>query len=78
VECQLRSGEILTETVDIWDRSANLADEDVQRKFRDIAGRVLPAAQVEQVIALVSDCDRLDTVEPLVAAACLPTKEVPR
>jgi 2-methylcitrate dehydratase PrpD len=74
VECRLRSGEVRTETVDIWDRSANLADEDVQRKFRDVAGRVLPAAQVERVIALVSDCDRLDTVDSLVAAACLPSQ----
>jgi 2-methylcitrate dehydratase PrpD len=72
LECRLRSGELLVETVDIWHQSANLSDAEVQRKFSDIAGRVLPQDQVDRVIELVADCEHLDTLAALVTAMCLP------
>jgi 2-methylcitrate dehydratase PrpD len=45
------------------------ADAALRAKFRALAGRVLPAAQVERLAAAVADLPRADTVRTLLEAA---------
>jgi 2-methylcitrate dehydratase PrpD len=71
VEVKLKSGEVVTGDAEIWSISANLSDEQVMDKFRDIAGRVLPRDQVERAIEKVFTIDGNTTVEELVRSCCL-------
>jgi hypothetical protein len=71
VEVRLRSGEVLAADSEIWSTSANLGDEDVAQKFRDVAGRVLPRDRVETVIDRAFAIERGTSLEELVRAACL-------
>jgi 2-methylcitrate dehydratase PrpD len=71
VEIRLTSGEVVTGDAEIWSVSANLDDEQVMAKFRDVAGRVLPRDQVENVIEKVFTLDGRTTVDELVRSACL-------
>jgi 2-methylcitrate dehydratase PrpD len=71
VDIRLRSGEVVSGDAEIWSVSANLSDQQVQDKFRDVAGRVLPGDQVERVIEKVFTIDGRTTVDELVRSACL-------
>jgi 2-methylcitrate dehydratase PrpD len=71
VDIRLKSGEVVSGDAEIWSVSANLSDQQVCDKFRDVAGRVLPADQVERVVDRVFTIDGRATVEELVRAACL-------
>jgi 2-methylcitrate dehydratase PrpD len=71
VDIQLQSGEVISGNAEIWSLSANLSDLQVQDKFRDVAGRVLPRDQIEQVIDKVFSIDGRTTVDELVRSACL-------
>jgi 2-methylcitrate dehydratase PrpD len=71
VEMKLRSGEVVTGDAEIWSVSANVSDDDVAQKFRDVAGRVLPNDWVGNLIDKVFSIDGRTTVGELVRAACL-------
>jgi 2-methylcitrate dehydratase PrpD len=71
VDIRLKSGETVSGEAEIWSVSANLSDEQLQDKFRDVAGRVLPRDQVERVIDKVYSIDGRTTVDELVRSACL-------
>jgi len=43
----------------------------VERKFRTLAGSLLPAAQVEQAIGAVRALDGLENLEPLISSVCV-------
>jgi 2-methylcitrate dehydratase PrpD len=70
-DIRLTSGEVITGEAEIWSVSANLSDNEVQDKFRDVAGRVLPKDQVEQAIEHVFTIDEGATVDELVASLCV-------
>jgi 2-methylcitrate dehydratase PrpD len=72
VDVLLKSGEVVTGEAEIWSVSANLSDDQVQDKFRDIAGRVLSSDRVERVIDHVFSIDDRTTVVELVNSACCP------
>jgi 2-methylcitrate dehydratase PrpD len=71
VDIHLRSGKVVSGDAEIWSVSANLSDQQLQDKFRDVAGRVLPREQVERVIDKVFSIDGRTTVDELVRSACL-------
>ena len=70
VEVHLKDGSVLTETVEAPRGSeqtfANASD--VTAKFNKLAGRVLPASQVERIMNLLLDVDRLADIEALTKA----------
>jgi 2-methylcitrate dehydratase PrpD len=71
VEVRLRSGETVTGEAEIWSVSANLSDDDLIQKFRDVAGRVLPRPRLDNLVDKVFSIDGRTTLEELVRAACL-------
>ncbi len=71
VDIRLKSGKVVSGDAEIWSVSANLSDQQLQDKFRDVAGRVLPGDQVERVIEKVFTIDGRTTLDELVRSACL-------
>jgi 2-methylcitrate dehydratase PrpD len=71
VEVELTSGERLHKRVDhaIGNLGRPMTDGELEDKFRDQAGLVLPADQVEGVIAACWQLDQLDDVRQLIEAA---------
>jgi 2-methylcitrate dehydratase PrpD len=68
VEVKLRSGQMLSEEVDVYPEGAQMSDEGVATKFRDVAGRVLPADRVEDALERILRVDRSTTVSELLQA----------
>jgi 2-methylcitrate dehydratase PrpD len=71
VDIRLKSGEVVSGDAEIWSVSANLSDEQLMDKFRDVAGRVLGPDRVQRVIEKVFAIDGRVTIEELVRSVCL-------
>jgi 2-methylcitrate dehydratase PrpD len=74
VEVTLRDGRVLEAREDV-NRGAPerpLSDADIERKFRDGAGRLLPEAQVTRIVEAVLALERLDDVVGFTQLLALP------
>jgi len=72
VTIALASGQELTVEADISELSFAMTDAQVADKFADLAGRVLPEANVQAAIDEALHLDARPSVAGLVRAACLP------
>jgi 2-methylcitrate dehydratase PrpD len=68
---KLKSGQELTGDSEIWSVSANLSDDYVIGKFKDLAGRVLPADHLDRAVQKVFELDRQPTVAEVVKSVCI-------
>ncbi|HSR12928.1 MAG TPA: MmgE/PrpD family protein [Thermodesulfobacteriota bacterium] len=73
IEVVLRDGRRIKKRVDhaLGNLGCPMTDAELEEKFRDQAARVLPPAQVEEVIALCWEIDKLEDVGRLISAACV-------
>jgi 2-methylcitrate dehydratase PrpD len=69
VEVRLKNGEILKKTVDYRPGSQRcpLTEEQMTKKFRRMAAKVLSAAKIAEIENIVANLDRAPNIEPLVA-----------
>jgi 2-methylcitrate dehydratase PrpD len=72
VTIALTAGHELTVEADISELTLGLTDRQVADKFTDLAGRVLPAANVKRAIDEVLHFESRPSVAELMSALCLP------
>jgi 2-methylcitrate dehydratase PrpD len=71
VTIALKSGASVRRDIEFPRDQPRMGWDGVERKFRTLAGNVLPAGQVDQAISMVRALDQLDDLGPLIASACL-------
>jgi hypothetical protein len=68
---KLKSGQELIGDSEIWSVSANLSDDYVVGKFKDLAGRVLPPDHLDRAVQKVFELDRQPTVAEVIRSVCI-------
>jgi len=73
IEVVLTDGRRIAKRVEhaIGNLARPMTDTELEEKFRDQAGRVLPMSQVNEVIGMCWKIDKLEDVRRLISAACV-------
>lgn len=72
VAVTLKSGTTVQRDIEFPREQPRMGQEGVERKFRTLAGSLLPAAQVDRAIGLVRGLDGQASLDSLVASLCAP------
>jgi 2-methylcitrate dehydratase PrpD len=72
VTITLASGRELSVESDVSELSSGMTDGQAAARFRDLAGRVLPAANVTRAVEEVLQLDSRPSVTELIRSVCLP------